>query len=291
MRVTMLASQLKRWKSAVGAILVLLTAVGCSSSPSTVAPAMTAEPSAQLVLKMSGSTSAVAIMKALQPAFEADKPGNHLELLAGSGSGSSSTPAVEGVAKKVLDVAVINRQLTDEEAAQGVEYTQFGSAAVAVFTHPALGITSLTKQQVAAIFAGKLTNWSEVGGPNLPIVVFVRTEDNSTTKSMRKAIFGATPFAKNGQLVDKSTDLQVSIEGTPGSIGYSVWPNLLVSNAKVHAIALDGATPSDPAYSVVQPLAISYRSDAKARIQPLADWLLSEQGKATLHKYEVITAW
>ena len=291
MRATMLASQLKRWKIAVGTVMVLLTAVGCSSPSSTVAPAVTSEPSAQFVLKMSGSTSAVSIMQAVQPAFEADKPGHHLELLAGSGSGSSSTPAVEGVAKKVLDVAVINRQLTDEEAAQGVEYTQFGSAAVAVFTHPDLGVTSLTKNQVAAIFSGKITNWSEVGGPNLPIVPFARSEDNSTTKSMRKAIFGATPFAKNSQLVDKSTDLQVSIEGTPGSIGYGVWPNLLVSKAKVHAIALDGVAPSQPSYTVVQPLGISYRSDAKARIQSLMDWLLSEQGKITLHKYEVITTW
>jgi phosphate transport system substrate-binding protein len=140
-----------------------------------------------------------------------------------------------------------------------------------------------------AIFTGKIANWSEVGGPKLPITVFVRLEDNTSTVTMREVLFHDVPFVKGVQAIDKSTDLQTLIEQIPGSIAYGVWTGMVAGGANVRPVALEGVAPTDPAYPITQPLFLRYRSEAQERVQPLVDWLRSEQGKAALRQYDVIT--
>src|SRR6185295_378825 len=169
-------------------------------------------------------TVALTVISAVQPAFEATQPGYHLDASIRSGTGSNSAPTIQGVVDSKLDIAVISRQLTAEEKSPVLESAAFGQMGTAIFTHPGVGVASLTQEQVQGIFAGTLTNWAEVGGPKLPIVLFARSEENASTTVMRKIIFGKTAFAKQSQLVDKSDQLQIAIEGTPGAIGYGGWP-------------------------------------------------------------------
>ena len=271
-------------------MILLLGAVGCSPSPSAMAPTAAPEAHPAVNVTISGTSSTVSIISAIQPAFETDQPGYHLDATARSGARSSSAPTIQGVADGKLDIAAINRQLNDEESKLRLETAEFGETATALFTHLDVGVKSLTVDQVRAIFTGKVTNWAEVGGPKLPIVVFVRSEENAVTAVMRKAIFGQTAFAKQSQLVDKSDQLQIAIEGTPGSIGYGGWSGLLVKGTTVHPVALNGVGPLDPAYPITQPFVLCYRPDHKERIQPLIDWLHSEHGQAALHKIGVIIA-
>jgi len=271
-------------------MILLLVIVGCSAAPSAVAPTAAPESRPAVNVTLSGTSNTVSIISAIQPAFEADQPGYHLDVVARSGAGSSSAPTIQGVADGKLDIAAISRQLSDEESKLHLEIAEFGETATALFTHPDVGVKSLTADQVRAIFAGKVTNWAEVGGPKLPIVVFVRTEDNGATTAMRKGLFKELVFAKQSQLVDKSDQLQVAVEGTPGGIGYSGWSGLLVKGTTAHPVALDGIGPTDAGYPILQPLILCYRSDHKERIQPLIDWLHSEHGQAALHKIGVIIA-
>jgi hypothetical protein len=58
----------------------------------------------------------------------------------------------------------------------------------------------------------------------------------------------------------------------------------------VRPIAVDGVVPGDPAYSIAVPLGIGYRAERASAVQPLIDWLLSEQGQAALQPLDVRTA-
>jgi phosphate transport system substrate-binding protein len=270
--------------------VIVLLALGCSPASTAVAPTAVPTSRPNINATLSGTNIAVSIISAIQPAFEAAQTGYHLDVTARSGAGSSSGPTIQGVADGKLDIAAISRPLSDEERTLKLEIAEFGQTATAIFTHPGVGVEKLTSDQVRAIFAGKVTDWSEVGGPKLPIVVFVRTEENGATTVMRKALLGKIEFAKHSQLVDKSDQLQVAVEGTPGGIGYSGWSGLLVQGTTVHPIALDGVGPTDPGYPIIQPLVLCYRPENKERVQPLIDWLRSEPGQAALHKIGVITA-
>jgi phosphate transport system substrate-binding protein len=264
----------------VGSVIAL---VGCGTKPAPMPePPVT---STQVVLKISGSGSATAILAALQSAFEADTPGYHVNVLPGSGTSGG----VKGVIQGVLDVAAMVRPPQDEEAAQNVAFLQIGQAGQAIITHPDVGIANLTTEQVRAIFTGQATNWSQVGGPNLPIILYVRDESDSSTKALRQTILGETPFPETvAQVFTSQSDMLVAVEGTPSSVGIATWPTALAKGVKVQAVSIDGVAPGDFAYPMVSTLGIGYLEDRRADVQPLGDWLLSEKGQAALREFDVI---
>lgn len=263
--------------------LTILLVTACASDTAAVA-----EPgplASRITLKISGSGSTSPILGAVQAAFEADTPGYHLEVLPGSGSGGG----VKGIIEGVLDVAAMARPPKAEEAAQGVEYVELGQAAQAIITHSEVGITNLTGDQVFAIFTGEITQWSEVGGPDLPLILYVRDESDSSTKALRSHIIDETPFAETvAQVFTSQSDMLAAVAGTPGSVGIATWPTTVAIGANVQPIVIDGIAPNDPTYPMTNSLGISYLVDRQADVQPLIDWLGSERGRAALQEVDMI---
>ena len=272
----------RRVTSASVVLLVALLLTACRTPTATPDPTPTSRP--QITLTISGSGTTGAVLSGIKPVFEADVPGYTLKILPGSGTGGG----VKGVLEGILDVAAMARPPKDEEAAQGIEYAEFGQSGVAVYTHAQVGVTDLTSAQVLAIFSGAITNWSEAGGKDQPLILYVRDEEDSSTQSLRDSIFGEIAFPEAAQVMTSQADMQAAVAGTPGSVGFGSWPAALAEQADVKAIALDGVAPGDSAYTLTGPVGIGYLTADKANIQPLIDWLLSEKGQAALRKFDVI---
>lgn len=274
--------------SMIAGLLALVIVTGCSSAIAKSEPSTAVTvPQKQVVLKVSGSGSATGVLSAIQPAFEADTPGYKLEVLPGSGTGGG----VKGIIQGVLDVAAMARPPKDDEADQNVDYTEFGLAGQAIITHPDMNVANVTTDQLVAIFSGEITNWSEIGGPDQPIILYVRDDADSSTQALRSAIMGDTPFSASvAQVLTSQSDMLAAVSGTPDSIGIATWPTTLAEGAKVQALTIDGIAPGDPSYPMVGPLGIGYLTERQSDVQPLIDWLLSEQGRAALSKYDMITA-
>lgn len=66
------------------------------------------------------------------------------------------------------------------------------------------------------------------------------------------------------------------------------WPSALAAGTEVVGVALDGVAPDDSAYPMTSPVGIGYLADRQAGVQPLIDWLLSEEGQAALGEFGVI---
>jgi len=270
--------------SAVLFIVISLPAlVACSNTLAVAESAAAATPINTLTI--SGSGSVVPILEAIQSDFEADTPNYRLEVLPGSGTGGG----VKGLLQGVLDIAAMARPPKDEEIAQNVKYAGFGQAGNGILIHPEVGVTNLTSAQVTAIFSGQVTNWSEVGGPDLPIILYVRDEGDSSTDALRSFVMGDTPFPETmAQVITSQSDMFASVAGTPGSIGVGTWPAVLATGAKVNVVAIDGVAPGDPHYPMKNPLGIGYLANRQDDMQPLIDWLQSGKGQTALQKFDVI---
>lgn len=267
----------------IGALINLaLMLAACGGTATETVPTPAVVPQTTLTISGSGTTSS--ILNGVKSACEADVPGYKLDILPGSGTGGG----VKGVIEGVLDAAAMARPPKDEEAAQGVEYVEFGHSGVTVYAHPGVGVTNLTTAQISAIFSNEVTNWSKVGGPDLAIVLYVRDEGESSTKALRQLIFGDTPFPETAQVLTSQSYMQTAVAGTPGGVGYGSWPSALAAGTDVLPIALDGVAPGDAAYPIVAPIGIGYLPARKADVQPLIDWLLSERGQAALREFDVI---
>lgn len=251
--------------------------------------AQTSTPTAPpvVILKVSGSGTITNVLEALKPAFEEATPGYKLEVLPGNSTGSGVTGILEGV----LDMAAMARAPKDEETAQNIKYYEMGQVGQAIIAHPSVtNVASLNTQQISDIFSGKITNWSEVGGPDLKIVLYVRDPDDSSTKGLRKAIIGETPFPDTATTLTSQGDMVVSVEGTSGSVGVAAWPAMIALNAKMQAISVNGTQPNDPSYPILGSAGIGYLAERESDVQPLINWLSSADGQSTLKKLGFVLA-
>lgn len=268
----------KTWTCGIVALTVLiLVSAGCARPQ--------AEPEAEVVYAVSGSGTTTAILKGVKEAFEADNPGYRLSVLPGAGTGGG----VQGVVERGLDVAAMARPPKDKEKEQGVEWTQIGESAGPVLAHPGVGVANLSTAQVTAIFSGEITNWSEVGGANLKIMLFVRDAGDSSTQAVRETIFGETPFSDSAELLISQSDMQEKVAETPGAVGYGSWPAAVAAGSEIVGLALNGVAPNDAAFPIASPVGIGYLAERKAEMQPLIDWLLSDKGQEALRGVELIT--
>jgi phosphate transport system substrate-binding protein len=279
---TLLMSPLQRARRfLMGGMVAALMLVACTPA----APPPTAEPKALVVLTASGSGSVSSILTAIKPAFEADAPGYTLNVLSGTGTGGGVT----GVLEKALDIAAMARPAKTEETDKGLKYTQFGRAGITFIIHADVTAKDLTLEQARDIFYGKITNWSAVGGQDLPIVVYVRDEDDTSTTLLREKAFGEDPFpATIAGTLTSTGDMLTAIEGTPGGIGFASWPSILASKKNVKTLTLKGVQPNKAEYDVLATLGIGYLDAEK--VKPLIEWLASEKGRTVLAGLGVITA-
>ncbi len=268
--------------SIVLVILLVMFAAACTPEE-TETPEPT-EPQPDITLTVSGSGSVTPILSAIKDAFEAANPGYFLEVLPGSGSGGGVRGAVDGT----LDVAAMSRPAKDDEAEQGIQFVQFGQSGVAVITHPEVGVTELTAEQAADIFLGEITNWSDIGGSDLDIAVFVRDPNESNTTSLRDAYFGDDPFLESAEIMTSQTEMQNIIASIPGSIGFGTWATVVANGADISSVAIDGISPEDLSYPIQVVLGVGYLTDREDDVQPLIDWLLSSEGQTALQAVGVI---
>lgn len=106
------------------------------------------------------------------------------------------------------------------------------------------GITSLQRDQIIGIFStNQYTNWSQLGGPNLPIKAVVRPPTSGTRLTFRKYVMGGRDEKGIFLNSDSSKTVLATVANTPGAIGYLA---LSVIDSSVRAIGIDGvsATPA-----------------------------------------------
>lgn len=264
-------------------IVLLLVVVACTSAEEV---SHDASIPAKIVLTASGSGSVTPILEVIAPPFEAERRGYRLKVLPGSGTGEG----VKGVIQKILDIAGMARPPKKEEAAQDVEFVPLGQGASAIITHPAVKVTNLSTAQVIALFAGEISSWSDVGGADLPIILYIRDEEDSNTKILRQSLFNDKPFSQAAEVLTSEANMLVAVEGTPGGIGIATWPTTLAKKTKVEAVTIDGVAPNDSAYPMLSLLGIGYLKERAEDVNPLLDWLSSQNGQAALRRLDIIGA-
>lgn len=175
------------------------------------------EPQGTEVIAIGGSTSITETMEALTAAYTALYP-NITFTIQSNGSG----PGANGTISGEYDIGMCSRDLTQSEIDQGLVSTQIGQDGVAVIVNID-GVENLTTEQVAMIYSGEITNWSEVGGPDRAIAVYSR-EDGSGTRdcfdtAMENAVEGWTISPGIAQY--NSTNAIIgAVQTNYGSIGY-----------------------------------------------------------------------
>ncbi len=185
-------------------------------------------------ITVDGSTALQPLVSRAEALFEKTYPQVHIEV----GGGGSLTGLNDVTTHKVdigdsdiyADPAIYpDPNLTDHLVCV-IPFTMIVSSDV--------NVTNLTTQDLINIFAtGKVTNWSQVGGPNLPIVPLVRPATSGTRATFRRYVLGGRDELSSLLAISSSQDVVTRVAQTPGAISYLATS---VLNSQVRPISING---------------------------------------------------
>ncbi len=239
-------------------------------------------------ISMVGSTSMEKFANALSEVFMEKYRNVTVQAeFVGSGAG------IEAVTNGSADIGNSSRNLTDEEKANGIAENIVAIDGIAVVVDPANTVADLTKQQLTDIYSGTVTNWSEVGGSDSPIVVVGR-EAGSGTRSAFEEILGLEDACAYSSELDSTGAVMARVASTPGAIGYV---SLDVLDDTVKALNLEGTEPTAEnikagSYFLSRPFVMATNgeiSEQNELVQALFDFVYSDEGDAVIETVGLIS--
>src|SRR5436189_619553 len=249
------------------------------------APA-TADPLAGQYI-VNGGGGALDNVKALADAFQKQHPSITWQGLADVGSNAGVNLVVSGE----TDLGYISRDLTDAEKMAGkVEALPIGASGTAVAVAASNTIKALSKDQVAKIFTGAISDWKDVGGTPGKIRLLIR-ESGASTRSAFEAYFfdGKKPtYATNAVEVTTYDETVKAINSFKESIGMVTMNAATFGNTSIAFATIDGVTASRDnlntgKYQVRRPLYLVYvPAKAKPAIKAFIDFVKGPEGQKIL---------
>ncbi|MDO8880701.1 MAG: phosphate ABC transporter substrate-binding protein [Coriobacteriia bacterium] len=188
---------------------------------------------------VSGSTTLLPIAEVAGEMYGESHPGVSILV-----SGMGSSAGIESVSTGSSDIGTSSRELKEAEYELGLADTPVAYDAIAVIVHPDNPVRELTTLEIRSIFAGVITNWSELGGPDLEIGLVNRDEASGTREAFSKIVMGDARFDLGAVILPGTGQVRAVVSDIPGAVGYI---SLGFVNDDVRAVAVDGIEPSEAA--------------------------------------------
>ena len=228
-------------------------------------------------LDIAGGTAHIPVMKLAAQAIMERYPDIRITV-AGGGSGVG----VQKVGEGLVQIGNTGRALKDTEIAKyGLVTFPFAIDGVAVAVNPANGVTGLTKAQVKDVFAGKVTNWKDLGGADAPISLYVREDGSGTRETFEERALDKGTSAPSANVVNSNGAMKTAIAQDKNAIGYVGIGHL---DESVKGVTVDGMVPSqegaaDGSYTVTRLLYMNTKGEPEGLTKLFVDYIYSEDGK------------
>jgi len=265
----------------------------------------------QTVISVKGSDTMVNLAQKWAEVYMQSNPNISIQVT-GGGSGTGIAALLNGT----MDLANSSRELKDSEIEtakqKGITPVVYEVAldGIAVIVHPENKVDNLTVKQVSDIFSGKITNWKQLGGPDMMITLYGRENSSGTYEFFKEHVLGKD---ESGKQVDYSSTTQV-LQGTAalgeavardvkgigyGGVGYFA----LRKDVKILHIKKDDSSPAiSPAengqvnynviwngdYSIARYLYCFTNGEATGELKNYIDFILSPEGQKLVESMEYI---
>ncbi|MGE7980859.1 substrate-binding domain-containing protein [Solibacillus sp. NPDC093137] len=180
---------------------------------------------------------------------------------------------------------------------QGIKLhlTPIGKEAFVFFVNSKNNVNHLSLDQIKGIYAGKITNWEEVGGKDDAIRAFQRPQDSGSQTALQR-LMGDTPLME-APTEDIATGMggiinEVSqYKNYKNAIGYTFryYSNEMVKNKEIKLLEINGVAPTretirNNTYPIASEFYIVTAGEPTGNVKKLIEWVLSEEGQALVEK-------
>ncbi len=196
--------------------------------------------------------------------------------------GGGSTAGVQATINGTCDIGASSRNLKPSE--QELDVVLIALDGIAVIVHKNNVVEDLTVEQVRDIFAGKTTNWEELGGMNSIIIPVTREEGSGTRASFEDMIMGEDVISDACLVQDSNGAVREIIATTPQGVGY-ISVGLIDEREK--AVEIDGVKPTlanliTKKYRFARPFLLLLRDEPQGYVKKFIEYTLSPEGQEIL---------
>lgn len=232
-------------------------------------------------ITLAGSTSMEKLANAMAEAFMEKYPNVTVAPeFTGSGAG------LESLAKGTVDIGDASRALSDDEKAGGAVENIVAIDGIAVITDSENAVSDITSEQLAQIYTGEITNWSDLGGADEQIVVIGR-EAGSGTRDAFEELSDVKDACKYAQELDSTGAVLAKVAATPGAIGYV---SLDVVDDTVKALQLNSVDATEDnilagTYVLQRPFVMATMGEISEQndlVKAFFDFIHSEEGQQVI---------
>jgi len=262
-------------KKAIALSMIVIFAVGITACRSNSANSAEVE-----TIVITGSTSVEKILNEMKDEFQALNPDVVIEYT-GSGSSAGITDTKAGT----NNIGASSRELKNEEKEDTLKSEVFAFEGIAVIVHPSnQTVSNITEEQLADIYTGKITNWSEVGGRDHEIFVISREESSGTKSAFEELVKlgDAGGLGGNAAVLEGNGPVQAAVAGNKNAIGYVSFSYI---NDTVKPLRVEGIEPTvDQArsgdYPLSRPFIFCYYEDKVTKAgKAFLEYAVSEEGQ------------
>ena len=234
-----------------------------------------------------GSTTVLPIAQVTLEAYMKANPGAKISL-SGGGSGEGIKALIDGS----TDIANSSREIKSAEVelakSKGVEPKEIAVAidAIVPIVNPKNRVKDLTIDQLSQIYQGKITNWKEVGGDDLQIVVISRDSSSGTFEAWAEMVLNKAKVTPKAQLQASNGSIVQAISKNRYAIGYIGigYINKTVKPLTVNGVAASAKTALSKEFPVSRFLYMYTNGEPKGETAKFIKFILSSEGQKLVAK-------
>lgn len=197
-------------------------------------------------------------------------------------SGLGSSAGIEAVANGTAEVATSSRSLNADEEQLGLTTIPVAHDGIAVIVNPDNPVQNLSIEQLRDIYAGRITNWSEVGGDDLPIQLVNRDEASGTREAFKTIVMDGEAFDRRAAVLSGTGQVRDVVSRSRGAIGYISmgFVDSAYAETEVRAISVNHVEPSEKTiasggYPISRDLYFFTKGEPVGQVAAYIDYVLS----------------
>jgi phosphate transport system substrate-binding protein len=248
-------------------------------------------PSAGQKIAVGGTGDSQELLRAVAGALEKDLKGAKIEVPDSVGSGGG----IKLLAAGKIDLARVARPLKEKEKKFGLTYRLFARSPVVFVINPSVtGIENITTKEVIGIYAGRITDWSKLGGKKGKIYPVTREPGDSNLSVLEENLPRFSDIKEvKAKIIYNTPETVQTLADHKNTIGFI--PLAMTKGSGLKILKLDGIYPSaenvkNGRYRLVTLFGIVYKGKLNGLARKFVDFLYSDKGKAIIIKNGAIPA-
>ncbi len=242
-------------------IVALVTASGCGGAAD--------------VITEAGSTTVQPVAEKLAGAFQEQHPDIEITI-----QGGGSSVGVKSATDGTVDIGAASRELKDSEPALVTHL--LAKDGIAIVCHPSNSITGLDMEEVKEIFAGNVSNWSQIGGADAGLHIVAREVGSGTRAAFEEMVMGEEAQISNNAILQPSNGaVRTTVAGDEYAIGFLSFGYI---DSSVKPLSIDGIEGTvenalNGTYPIVRPLYFLTAQQPQGIVKQFIDFCLGPEGQ------------